>query len=269
MPAVGPYVFSATDASRTFSNLGMWWDHLTAGIDSSTATPHGERLANTLAATVGTNVDAGTNLADALGDLGRATAARVAGNEDAPEAVSLLAEAWNSMRSAMTALRESGAICTAGAGSVARINVSNGGVPKLAVAQAEVGYRGLVGDRQGARQHHGRPWQALCLWSSEVINRFAHEGHPIAPGSAGENLTLASLDWSLVRPGMLLRIGTVLAETSSWAIPCRHNAQWFTDGEFNRMSHDRGPVARIYATVIEPGTVTSGDAVVVLGEPQP
>lgn len=269
MPTVGPYVFSATDASRTFSNLGMWWDHLTAGIDASAATPIGERLASTLAAGLGAAFAPGSDLSDALGDLGRAAALHVSGRENEPHAVALLAEAWHSMRSAMTALRESGAICTTGSGTVARINVSDGGVPKRAVNHAEIGFRGVAGDRQGSRQHHGRPWQALCLWSSEVIDEFARQGHPLAPGCAGENLTVASIDWSTMRPGMLLRIGTVLAETSSWAIPCRHNAQWFTDGDFNRMSHERGPVARIYATVIEPGEVQTGDAVHVVASTNP
>jgi len=265
MPTVGPYVFSATDASRTFSNLGMWWDHLSAGIDAAPATHHGERLAGALAAAVDASFVAGTNLCDSLGTLGRATAAHIAGNEDTPEAVALLTDVWNSLRNAMATLRESGAICTEGSGSVARINVSNGGVPKLAVQRADVGFRGVIGDRQGSRQHHGRPWQALCLWSHEVISGFARDGHPIAPGCAGENLTVSSLDWSAVRPGMLLRIGTALAETSSWAIPCRHNAQWFTDGDFNRMSHERGPIARVYATVLEPGVVHTGDPVIVIG----
>ena len=32
---------------------------------------------------------------------------------------------------------------------------------------------GIVGDRQGNRQHHGRPWQALCLFSIYVIDDLA------------------------------------------------------------------------------------------------
>ena len=55
-------------------------------------------------------------------------------------------------------------------------------MPKQAVDSAEVGLGGHDGDRQRTRKHHGRPWQALCLWSSEVIADLAAEGHPIGPG---------------------------------------------------------------------------------------
>jgi MOSC domain-containing protein YiiM len=147
---------------------------------------------------------------------------------------------------------------------VAQINTSAGGVPKLPVDAAEIGERGLLGDRQAARQHHGRPLQALCLWSSDVIDDLRAEGHPIYPGAAGENLTLTGLDWAAIRPGTRLLIGEVLAEVSAYATPCKKNAQWFEGGDFNRMSNDRHPGwSRLYAWVLEPGTVRSGDQVVV------
>jgi MOSC domain-containing protein YiiM len=149
-------------------------------------------------------------------------------------------------------------------GAVAQINVSRGGVPKHPIDEADVGPRGLVGDRQAARQHHGRPLQALCLWETEVIDALRAEGHPIGPGLAGENLTLTGLDWATVRPGVQLRIGTVLAEISAYATPCKKNAGWFADGDFTRMDHDRHPGwSRTYAWVRQPGVVRTGDAVVV------
>lgn len=149
-------------------------------------------------------------------------------------------------------------------GVVSQINVSGGGVPKRPVDEAAVGHRGLAGDRQAARQHHGRPLQALCLWSTEVIDALRAEGHPIVPGLAGENLTLGGLDWATIRPGVRLRLGTVLAEVSAYATPCKKNAGWFADGDFNRMDHDRHPGwSRAYAWVREPGTVRTGDEVIV------
>jgi MOSC domain-containing protein YiiM len=149
-------------------------------------------------------------------------------------------------------------------GSVAQLNVSGGGVPKSPVEKADVGHRGLVGDRQASRKHHGRPLQALCLWSSDVIAALQAEGHPIEAGSAGENVTLSGLDWSTIRPGVQLRIGEVLAEVSAYATPCKKNAQWFADGDFNRMLQDRHPGwSRTYAWVREPGTVRTGDEVIV------
>lgn len=149
-------------------------------------------------------------------------------------------------------------------GTLAQISVSHGGVPKLAVDEAEIGDRGVVGDRQAERKHHGRPLQALCLWSLETIEALQREGHPIHPGSAGENLTLAGLDWPTIRPGTQLLVGEVLAEVSAYATPCKKNAQWFVGGDFGRMGHDRHPGwSRVYAWVLEPGRVRLGDPVVV------
>lgn len=149
-------------------------------------------------------------------------------------------------------------------GTVAQLNVSDGGVPKKPVEVAEVGDRGLVGDRQAARQHHGRPLQALCLWSVEVIDALRAEGHPIEPGAAGENVTLSGVDWKTIRPGTQMLIGDVLAEISAWSTPCSKNAPWFIDGDFNRMDHERHPGwSRAYAWVREPGTIRTGDDVIV------
>ncbi len=149
-------------------------------------------------------------------------------------------------------------------GTVAHLHVSDGGVPKTPVLSAEVHRRGLVGDRQSDRRHHGRPLQALCLWSAEVIAALAAEGHPIAPGLAGENITVTGVDWTTIRPGVQLRVGDVLAEISAYATPCKQNADWFLDRNFNRMDQDRHPGwSRVYAWVRETGTIRRGDEVIV------
>lgn len=149
-------------------------------------------------------------------------------------------------------------------GTVVRVNASDGGVPKLSIGGADVMYAGLTMDTQANREHHGRPFQALCLWSSEVIDKLAADGHPIEAGSAGENITIAGLDWPTLRPGTLLRIGTVLAEVSFPATPCAKQTRWFADGDFRRIDHERNPhLVRWYAWVREPGHVDDGDAVVV------
>lgn len=146
---------------------------------------------------------------------------------------------------------------------VYQINTSNGGVPKLPIPTAEVGERGVVGDHQADRVHHGHPEQALCLYSLEVIQRLQAEGHPIAPGSAGENLTLSDIDWSTVIPGVRFRIGQQLEiEITDYATPCSKNAPWFADGKFGRMSQSRHPGdSRVYARVISGGGIKTGDQV--------
>ncbi len=176
---------------------------------------------------------------------------------------SVLSRVWPELLGARDELVPSGSLPSRGEGVVARVSASDGGVPKQAVDSADVGLGGLNGDRQRTRKHHGRPWQALCLWSSEVISDLAAEGHPIGPGSAGENVTISGLRWADVIPGVQLRIGTVHCQVSAFALPCAQNARWFSDRDFTRIHHSRGPISRVYATVLEPGTVTTGDAVVL------
>ena len=150
-------------------------------------------------------------------------------------------------------------------GVVAQLNTSGGGVPKLPVEEAEVGFRGLAGDHQDDRVHHGRPFQAVCLYGLDVIESLQAEGHPIQPGSVGENVTVAGLDWASLRPGALVAIGDdLLLELSSYAIPCAKNAPWFAGGDFRRMAQDRHPGwSRLSGTVLRPGTVRTVHAVVV------
>ena len=152
-----------------------------------------------------------------------------------------------------------------GTGTVVQVNASTGGVPKTPVNVGVVGRRGIDGDVQRARVHHGRPWQALCLWSADVIESLQVEGHGIAPGSAGENLTLRGLDWNALRAGSILEIGGVRCQLSAAAVPSRKNARWFADGDFNRILHSRHPgSSRWYASVLESGEVRPGDEVRVL-----
>ena len=150
-------------------------------------------------------------------------------------------------------------------GTIHQLNVSDGGVPKHPVESAEVGFRGLTRDHQDDRLHHGRPFQAVCLYGLDVIEALQAEGHPIGPGSVGENVTVAGLDWASLRPGARVALGDdLLLELSSYAIPCAKNAQWFLEGDFRRMAQDRHPGwSRIYGTVLRPGRLRPGDAVVV------
>lgn len=149
-------------------------------------------------------------------------------------------------------------------GMLAGVFLSDGGVPKLPVTTAHVDMAGLVGDRQAKRRYHGRVWQALSLWSAEVVAQLRADGHPVTPGAAGENLSLQGLDWSSLRPGVRLCIGEVLAEVSMPVTPCRQIASCLADGDPWRIGHRRRPgVTRWYASVIEPGRIAVGDVVTV------
>lgn len=147
-------------------------------------------------------------------------------------------------------------------GRVHQINTSTGGFPKLATDHAVVGDRGIIGVEQADKIHHGHPEQALCLFSLEVIEKFRSEGHPIAPGSAGENITVSGVDWSDVVPGRNMTIGPVQVEITGYATPCSKNAQWFIEGRYNRMHESRHPgESRVYARVLTTGAILTSDTV--------
>lgn len=160
-----------------------------------------------------------------------------------------------------------GDVVTPQEGTITQINSSKGGVPKLPMdGPVTVGVRGVEGDSQKARVHHGRPWQALCLWSSDVIGALVAEGHPIQPGSAGENITIGGLDWSLLRAGAVIELGDVRCRLTADALPCSKNNQWFSTNDSTRIHHATHPGwSRWYAEVLTPGTITSDDAVRVAG----
>ncbi|WP_447972906.1 50S ribosomal protein L11 methyltransferase [Nitrospira sp. Kam-Ns4a] len=146
-----------------------------------------------------------------------------------------------------------------------QINVSDGGVPKRPVPEAQVTVEGIQGDRQRSRAVHGGPDRAVCLYSLELIEALQREGHPIGPGSAGENLTLAGLEWARLKPGSRLRIGeAVRLEITSYTAPCSLNARWFRQGNFKRISQKHRPGwSRLYARVLAEGAVRPGDPVII------
>ncbi|HEU0080102.1 MAG TPA: MOSC domain-containing protein [Longimicrobiaceae bacterium] len=146
---------------------------------------------------------------------------------------------------------------------VHQLSVSDGGVPKLPVPEAEVTPLGLVGDRQRNRLFHGGPKRAVCLFALEEIERLRAEGHPIAPGTTGENVTVAGLPWERVRPGARLALGDeVVLEVTSYTAPCKNIVPSFRDGDFTRISQKLHPgESRVYARVLRPGLVRTGDPV--------
>ncbi len=147
-------------------------------------------------------------------------------------------------------------------GTLIQISVSPGGVPKLPIGRAIITGDGVVGDAQRNQRFHGGPDRALCIWSEEVIEQLAREGHQIAAGLAGENLTVRGVDWTQVEPDRILHVGPVIAEITSFARPCKTNAQWFVDGSFKRINQSVHPGwSRVYARVLVPGTVTTGATV--------
>ncbi len=155
-------------------------------------------------------------------------------------------------------------------GRVVQVSVNPaGGVPKYRVPQARLQLNNVEGDKQRHLKFHGGPERAVCLFSWEVIRTLQEEGHPIDCGTAGENLTLEGIDWSLLVPGTQLRIGEeALIEITRPTTPCKTIAGSFVDGHFNRIHHKKSPTeTRHYARVLCEGIVREGDAVTLLLPP--
>lgn len=222
---VGPYRYTATDVKRTFASLQELREHHLHGLKDPAARAEFESA------------------------FDRATATAPDG-----DSAGFLKDLWDLLANT----HGNGLVAT---GTVHSLQANGGGVPKPQISEARVDHAGVVGDVQESRNHHGRPWQALCIWSREVIDAFAASGDPITYGSAGENITITGIDWSLVMPGTKLALGEVQCFVTAFAIPCSQNKAWFADGNYRKMGHENGDVSRVYAMVTKPGTIRPGDQV--------
>ncbi len=148
------------------------------------------------------------------------------------------------------------------AGVIVSINVSLGGVPKLPVPTARVGPAGVEGDKQRDLTHHGGADRAVCLYSMDRIEALQREGHEVAPGTTGENLTIRGLDWDALVPGAQVRVGGVTMVITGYASPCHNIRPSFSDNNSNRISQKLNPGwSRVYARVTGEATLRVGDAV--------
>ncbi|HEX9260281.1 MAG TPA: MOSC domain-containing protein [Acidimicrobiales bacterium] len=259
--------YTHDDARATIGAVAVWWDMLTAERYARSVYELGWEMAEALAHAAAEPTPLGEgDPSPTLHELVPRARTRFMGEwsgDDDLAATALVEHLITALRQTADGLRAAGQMPPTAQGSVHGLFVSDGGVPKHTRNRVDVGWRGLAGDRQATRKHHGRPWQALCLYSYEQVRAFQAEGHPIAPGSAGENISISGLPWADVRPGVRLRIGEVLAEVTTYSPPCKNNAQWFADGDFNHLNHERGAFSRVYASVLRPGTVSVGDPVVL------
>jgi MOSC domain-containing protein YiiM len=155
-----------------------------------------------------------------------------------------------------------------GAGRIVQLSISAGGVPKRAVAEARVTRLGLEGDGHRDAKHHGGPDRAVCLFPLEAIRTLAAEGHAIAPGAIGENVTTEGLDWSQVVPEAYVLLGErVLLQVTRYTSPCVNIAPVFVDREFSRVSQNRHPgCSRVYARVLVEGRLRTGDGARIVRE---
>ncbi len=150
-------------------------------------------------------------------------------------------------------------------GSIAGLFAApKGGVPKPLVQSLQVTIDGCVGDFQRDKKHHGGPQRAVCLFSEEVISILQAEGHPVYPGSVGENILVREVDWESVGIGSKFNFDELVLEVTSDAPPCKTIGESFTNGSFTKISVKVAPnLTRWYAKVLNEGQVHIGENVVL------
>ena len=145
----------------------------------------------------------------------------------------------------------------------------DGGVPKHPVDSLQVSsVDGCIGDRQNDLKHHGGPQRALCLMQWEVMQELQDAGHPIYPGSTGENILIKGLDVEQLNVGSILSFGQrVILEITSDAPPCKTIRDSFLQGRYKALSHVIAPQkTRWYARINTGGEIFLGDKVWMLNE---
>lgn len=142
-------------------------------------------------------------------------------------------------------------------GVVLGIFISNGGVPKTRVDSIQIEIEGLVGDNQADKKHHGGVRRAVCVLENEILTKLQLEGHPIMPGTTGENLLVEGFNLDI---GAIFTVGDAELEVVSAATPCKTIAASFIDGNFNRLSNKKYPKdTRWYCRVLKPGSINIFD----------
>ena len=151
-------------------------------------------------------------------------------------------------------------------GTIYSINIrKDGGVPKYPVSSVYLGKNNVEGDKQNDLEYHGGPTRAVCLFSLEKIEALQREGHPIQPGTTGENLTIEGIDWELMEIGSKLSIGEVEIELTGSAPPCKTISESFGSEGFIRISEKKYPGwSRWYASVNKEGLVSQNDEISII-----
>ena len=157
-------------------------------------------------------------------------------------------------------------------GVIVQVNVSAGGIPKRAIASAEVSEAGIVGDAWRF-PYHGGQRQAVLLITNEGIEEVVSLGFALFPGALGENLTTRGLDRRALRLGQRLRAGTAVIELTKIRTPCAtlnvygpgiQAAMYDARVQSGDWSSPRWGLSGFYACVIEPGIVNPDDSIALL-----
>jgi MOSC domain-containing protein YiiM len=138
--------------------------------------------------------------------------------------------------------------------------------PVLGMAQVET--RGLVGDR-ATQPYHGSLESAVCFHSTAHYQYWnEHYGMHLAPGGVGENLTLDGADESNVCVGDTLQIGSTRLQISGPRTPCDTQARRVGRADWIELTLQTLRTG-MYARVLAPGSLQSGDDLLLAARPNP
>jgi MOSC domain-containing protein YiiM len=148
-------------------------------------------------------------------------------------------------------------------GSVGRTGIDKRPVPSLQLTAA-----GVLGDQVLDTKRHGGFDKAAYAYSIDDLRWWEKEiGSDLTPGSFGENLTTAGIDVTGAVIGERWQIGQALLEVSEPRIPCRVFAGFWKRPELvKEFTAAARPGA--YLRVIESGSVSASDAIVIVSKPE-
>jgi len=143
-------------------------------------------------------------------------------------------------------------------GVLAQLNTSDGGMPKLPIAEAMVTVDGVSGDCQKNRKYHGGPNRAICIYSEELYEGLRDDGVKVKSGDIGENFTTRGINLQHLKKGDRLRVGECVIELTDIRVPCHQLNKW--DADLPELIVGRsGWVAK----VVKEGLVKQGDEIAV------
>jgi MOSC domain-containing protein YiiM len=151
------------------------------------------------------------------------------------------------------------------------------GLPKLPVSSIHVTRHGLEGDFNRFR-HDAKaddPSRAVLLLPLETIQQLNAEGWPVKPGDMGENITTEGIPYDDFVVGDQYRLGEVIIQITEPCTACRYLESLpyvqeakgvefittLTRTEGGALVNRRG----WYASVVEEGTISQGDAIEPVG----
>ena len=157
---------------------------------------------------------------------------------------------------------------------VVQLSISPGGIPKRAVAQANVTSSGIVGDSWAHPNIHGGPNQALLLITSEGIDELIAQGFSLFYGALGENLTTSGIDRREMRVGQRYRAGDVFLELTKLRAPCDtlnvypgiQAAIYDPQVKAGDPSSPRWGLSGFYARVLKGGAVRQHDIITLVDQ---